>query len=131
MSLNEQQRQDLVGLYWNKALTTWEEFEVCEGAERWNMAANRMYYALYHAVCALMVHDGYPAPRHKGSKQILGEHYIVTGKMPSEYGRLYAQLATLRERADYDIIFNVDKDTLCAFKPKAKKLMDFIGDMLP
>ena len=40
------------------------------------------------------------------------------------------QLATLRERADYDIIFNADKDMISAFKPKAKELMDFIGELL-
>ncbi|MBQ0074284.1 MAG: HEPN domain-containing protein [Prevotella sp.] len=126
MSLNEQQRKDLVKLYWDKATMTWDELEICEQTKRWNMAANRMYYALYHAVCALMVHDGHPVPKHKGSKQVLGERYILTGKMPTEYGRLYAQLATLRERADYDIIFKADEDIITSFKPRAEALIKFI-----
>lgn len=45
---------------------------------------------------------------------------------PAEHGRLYAQLATLRERADYDIIFKADEDMILSFKPRAEALMKFI-----
>lgn len=58
MSLSEQQGADLVRLYWEKYQETWGELELAVEASKWNMAANRLYYALFHAITALFVKDG-------------------------------------------------------------------------
>ena len=59
MSLSEEQRKDLVSLYWEKYQETWMELELSVEAGKWNMAANRLYYALFHAISALFVKDGH------------------------------------------------------------------------
>ena len=41
MSLSEEQRKDLVSLYWEKYQETWMELELSVEAGKWNMAANR------------------------------------------------------------------------------------------
>ena len=46
MSLNAEQRSTLVKLYIDKAWATYREATVAANAESWNMAANRLYYAL-------------------------------------------------------------------------------------
>ena len=57
MSLNEQQRSDLIRLYLTKSESTWDEFLIAINAKRWNMAANRLYYSLFNIVTALLVKD--------------------------------------------------------------------------
>lgn len=53
MSLSEQQRMDLVKLYWEKYEDTWTELELSIKAAKWNMAANRLYsrYSMRQQLC--------------------------------------------------------------------------------
>ena len=69
------------------------------------MAANRLYYSLFHAATALFVNDGVEVGSHKGVKAKLGQYYIVTGKMSVDHSKFLAQMETLRDKADYNIMF--------------------------
>lgn len=130
MGLNDQNRKDLVELYWSKSMQTMEEAEVAVAAQKWSMAANRIYYALFHAVTALFVNDGYKVGTHRGAKASFGEHYIITGKLEPQYGRLFAQLETMRDKADYDIIYNATQEEVLSFLPKVKDFLEKIHCLL-
>ena len=123
MSLSEQQRANLVKLYWEKYQETWGELELAVEESKWNMAANRLYYALFHAITALFVKDGHKVGTHRGTKAAIGEHYVLTGKISPEHGRLFAQLSSLRDKADYDVIFKASENEILLFKEQA---VDFI-----
>ena len=92
MSLNDEERKTLVALELKKANETFEEIGILTTANRWSGAANRLYYAVYHAVNALLIYDGHQANTHKGSHALFNLHYIKTGILPIEYGHLYSQL---------------------------------------
>lgn len=59
MSLTGDERTTLVTLELKKALETYEEIEVLANANKWSGAANRLYYAVFHAINALLIHDGH------------------------------------------------------------------------
>jgi len=94
MGLNEENRKVLVDLYWEKATQTYLDAEWAISAKKWNVAANRIYYAAFHAVTALFIKDGFAVSSHRGSKAALGQRYVLTGKLSSQDGKLYAQLST-------------------------------------
>ncbi len=93
-------------------------------AKKWSMAANRLYYAAFHAVTALFVADGHPVGSHKGAKSVLGQYYVLTGKISTEHSKLFAQLETLREKADYNIMFEAEEKDII---PKVSKAKEFIA----
>lgn len=130
MSLDEQSRNTLVALYWNKSVNTFDELDNAIQIEKWNMAANRMYYSLFHAVTALLVKDGHKVSSHRGIKGALGLHYVTTGLIDVEEARIFAQLATLREKADYDVIFTASQDEVLKLLPHAKRLLEKIKSLL-
>jgi len=130
MSLDEQSRNTLVSLYWDKSSNTFDELENAVQNEKWNMAANRMYYALFHAITALLVKDGHQVSSHKGVKGALGLYYVTTGLISAEDARVFAQLATLRERADYDVVFSASRDSVLSLLPLSKLLLDKIKDLI-
>lgn len=130
MSLDEQSRNTLVALYWNKSVNTFDELDNAIQIEKWNMAANRMYYSLFHAVTALLVKDGHKVSSHRGVKGALGLHYVTTGLIDVEEARIFAQLATLREKADYDVIFTASQDEVLKLLPHAKRLLEKIKSLL-
>ena len=48
----------------------------------YNTAVNRLYYACFYAVNALLLKYGIPAHTHNGTKSMLGLHFVSNGKIP-------------------------------------------------
>lgn len=42
---------------------------------------------------------------HKGVVALYGQHYVKTGIMTQAEGRIYSQLQSMREKADYNCVF--------------------------
>jgi len=102
MSLDHVSRETMVSLEINKAYSTMDDCELMASNERWAGAAGRLYYAVFHAVCALLIHDGKSVKTHKGAGVTFSQHYIHTSLLPAQYGELFFQLENLREKSDYD-----------------------------
>lgn len=112
MSLTIEDRQTLVLRELKKAHEAYEDIEILKAAERWNGAANRLYYSVFHAVNALFISDGLEAGRHKSSHSLFSMHYVKTGVLPIDYGHLYNNLQKLREKSDYNCFFDVSKEDI-------------------
>ncbi len=67
----------------------------------WNACANRLYYAAFYAVSALLVKDGHLASKHSGVKALFNQHYVKPGVFDKEDGRFYSHLFDLRQEGDY------------------------------
>ena len=85
--------------------------------------ANRLYYAAYNAVTALLVANGDTAQTHSGVRHIFGLKFIKTGVLSSETGRLYHRLFSMRQTGDYDDTYDVAaEDVLPNIEPTGKLL---------
>jgi len=130
MSLNEEERTIIVRKELDRAHETFEEIEVMRQAGKWNGAANRIYYSVFHAVNALFVFDGLQTVRHKGSHALFSLHYIKTGKLPDDLGRFYNNLQTLREKSDYNCFYNVNEQDVLNGMKKAMSLINAIENYI-
>ena len=77
----------------------------CAKQVLWDNIANRLYYAAFHAVSALLINDRHPVGTHQGAVIMLHQHYVKTGILPKEDGAFYSQLQTLREKSDYNCTY--------------------------
>lgn len=130
MSLDDEKRKYLVDLYWSKSEATLDELTLAVEGEKWNMAANRLYYALFHAVSALFIKDGIKIGSHRGAKQMIGLHYVLSGKLTPEEGHFYAQMESLRERSDYDVVFQATQEEIEDYLPQAYSFVNSIKRLL-
>ncbi|MBR1512722.1 MAG: HEPN domain-containing protein [Bacteroidales bacterium] len=105
MSLNDEERRIIVGLEIEKSRRTFSEIEILRQAGLWDNIANRLYYAAFHAVSALLINDGHSVGTHQGAVVMLHQHYVRTGILSKEDGAFYSQLQTLREKADYNCTY--------------------------
>ncbi len=112
MSLTNEERQTLVRRELEKAHEAYEDIEILKDRGRWNGAANRLYYSVFHAVNALFINDGLEAVRHKTSHSLFSMHYVKTGLLPIDYGRLYNNLQRLREKSDYNCFYDVSEQDI-------------------
>lgn len=130
MSLTNEERQTIVQRELKKANETFEEIGILSAANRWSGAANRLYFAVFHAVNALFINDGLQAVRHNGSHTLFSQHYIKTGKLPAEYGRFYNRLQTLREKSEYNAFFEASQQDIEQAITPARQLIEAIERMV-
>jgi len=109
MSLNESDRQTLINLYLKKCDEMLEDARLNCSKGRWNTTANRLYYALFNAITALFISDGFSVSSHNGLKVRFGQEYVLTGLASDTDGKLLSQMETMRERADYDAAFTASE----------------------
>ena len=130
MSMTDEERATLVTLELKKAHETFEEIGILTAANKWSGAANRLYYSVFHAISALLLHDGHSVNTHNGSHAFFHLHYIKTGILPVEYGRLYNQLQTMREESDYNCVYDVNPDELKDRIGPAHNLIEKIAEII-
>jgi len=105
MSINKEERKIIVGLEIEKARKTFSEIEILRQAGLWDNIANRLYYAAFHAVSALLINDEHPVGTHQGAVVMLHQYYVKTGILSKEDGAFYSQLQTFREKSDYNCTY--------------------------
>ena len=130
MSLSDEERRIVVQLEMERANRTFSEVDVLRAESLWNGVCNRLYYAVYHAISALLIHDGHQVYTHHGSHALFGLHYIKTGVLPAEYGKLYNQLQTMREESDYNCAFEAEPQDLEDKIEPARQLIETIWKMV-
>ena len=90
------------------AFDTLEAAKVLAENESWNSAVNRLYYAAFYAVNALLVINDIHTKSHSATKSQFSMHFVKTGKFNKEYGHLLSSLFDWRQKGDYENIFNFD-----------------------
>ena len=130
MSLDETNRPVIVRLEIEKAYNTLKEADIMMRESMPSGAAGRLYYAVFHAVSALLVRDKIRVKSHKGAYTMFCLHYVNTGKVPKEYGNRYRQLEIIREETDYNCFYEITIEELQKLIPTAKEMIDTIAKML-
>lgn len=126
MSLSDEERQIIVSLEKEKALNTFAEIDILRQAGLWNNIANRLYYAAFHAVSALLINDHFNVGSHQGAVVMLHQHYVRTGRLTKEDGTFYSQLQTMREKSDYNCTYNATEEDTAPRIPLTKQFIDKI-----
>lgn len=112
MSLSNEERSLIVARELERAKEAYDDILYLQKDGRLSAAANRLYYAVFHAVSALLIKDGHQANSHNGSHILFSQLYIKTGILPSDFGTLYNNLQTLREKSDYNCFFDVSEQDI-------------------
>jgi hypothetical protein len=110
MSLKEEDRKVIVTLELEKVDKTLAQLDIQIQAGLWEMAANRLYYSLFHAVSALLINDSHEVGTHRGAVNKFSLFYVKTGIFSKEEGRLYSRLQQLREDGDYNCSIDVEQE---------------------
>ncbi len=129
-TLDEQSREALVQYRLDRADETLKEVEILAKESHFNAAANRLYYACYYAVSALLVAKGLNAQSHSGTKTLLGLHFVSKGLLPNEYGKTFSRLFEIRHSGDYDDFVFCDKEMIDEYTPKANDFINAIKALL-
>lgn len=126
MSLKEEERKVLVILELEKSDKTLAEMDIQLQNSLWGLAANRLYYSLFHAVSALLICDKHEVGTHRGAVNKFSLFYVKEGLFTVSEGKLYSQLQKLREDGDYNCSIDVDQSDVEQKVLPAKQLISHI-----
>ena len=130
MSLSDEERKALVLYRIEKARNTFNQTQTIVPMGYWNMIANRLYYAAYYAVSALLLNEGFTVQTHHGIIQMLGLHFIKTGRVPKDLGILYGRLFSMRQTGDYGDTFDLTENEILPLVNPTEELIKAISQLI-
>jgi len=125
--VKEGQLLDLIQYRLDRARETFEEALLMQREEHWNTCANRLYYACFYAVTALLTRNGLSSSKHTGVKALFNQHFVKTGQVSRENGKLYNQLFEDRQEGDYVDFVLFDRETVEPWIPKVEQFIESIS----
>ena len=84
---------------------------------------NRLYYACFYAVIALLLKNEIETLTHDGARTQFGLKFVKTGIIDKKYGLLFSKLFDYRQKGDYGDLFNFDEDTIAPLLPKVDEFI--------
>lgn len=126
MSLSDEERRIIVELEIERAEKITEQFDILREQHFWDTLVNRMYYAVFHAVSALLIHNALQVHTHRGALNAFNKEFVRTGIFSIEEGRLFSQLEGLRERGDYNCFIDASEDEVVPLIEPLKALINKI-----
>lgn len=122
--------EDYIKYRIQKANETIKEVEILIDNKLWNTAVNRMYYACFYSVGALLLSKGIRTSTHSGCIQKFGEHFIKKSVISRDLGRHYSILYESRLKGDYDDFKDFDKNTTLELLDPSKQLIKKIEKLI-
>lgn len=130
MALTDDERNALVAYRLEKARETMLQVRGVLPLRYWEIIANRLYYAAFYAVSALLISEGIETRGHNGVIQMFGLHFIKPGRVPQDDGKLYSRLFSLRLKGDYSDNYNLVEEDVIPMVEPTDQLIQRIAVML-
>jgi len=128
--MNHEDRISLVNYRISKAEQTLKEVDVLIGNYLWNTAVNRIYYANFYAVSALLISRNIRAVTHAGVRQMLSLHFVKTNIIDRDLGKFYSYIFDMRHTADYADYIDYNESQVMPLIEPSKKLINEISRIL-
>lgn len=77
---------------------------------------------------ALLVLNNIEGKTHATTKRQFSLQFVKTGKFDKRFGRLLNELYDWRQKADYEVIFDYDKDSVFPFFEPVKEMLNLINE---
>lgn len=122
--------RDLVLHRLERAEETLEDARVLAEAGRWNACVNRLYYACFYAVSALLMLDGLSSSKHSGVRSFFNQRYVKPGRIPKNMAQIYNDLFERRQEGDYVDFVSFDQAQVLPWVPKAEDLVMHITKLV-
>jgi uncharacterized protein (UPF0332 family) len=103
--------KDLIDYRREKAAETLENARVSLEKKHLFSAVNRVYYALFYEISALLKTKNLSSPKHSGIRALFNQHFVKTGIVEVEIGKFYSDMFVFRQKGDYeDFIYFKEND---------------------
>lgn len=126
----EKRQLDLSAYRIEKAEDDLETAELTFQNDKFSQSINRSYYAMFHAVRALLALDKFDSKKHTGVISFFNQHYIKPGKIETEYSGMLTAAFKIRSKSDYNDFFIAAREDAHIQLENAKKFLKKIDEYI-
>ena len=123
-------KQELINHRVQRSQETFEDAILLASKEHWSSVVNRLYYAAFYAVSALLLQMDVYSKTHTGLKSKFHEHFIKTQKLSYGAGKIYDELFSYRQDGDYSDFITYTKEEIGILISDADLLLTEIKTLL-
>lgn len=124
MSLSTEDRQAIIEYRIERALETFLEAKYVAAGNFWNLAANRLYYSVYYACVALLLKSNISTTSHAGVIRMMNLHFVRSGILDMEEGKLLKRLFRMRQTGDYDDLNDWGSEDILPYMESTENLIN-------
>ncbi len=122
-----QEKEALIRYRIEKARETLEDAGILAEAHRWNPCVNRLYYACFYAVTALLLKDGLSSSKHTGVRGLFNQYYVKQGRISRDIAVIYNDLFERRQESDYMDFIKFEEIQVRPWLPKVDSFIQTIA----
>jgi hypothetical protein len=129
--MNEKDQKERFVKYWiEKCLQSLEAAEDDLIAGRLSFSVNRIYYACFYIVSALLLQRDLKFKKHSGVKASFHKNFVRQGLVSPDDGRFYNKLFEARQRGDYIEFVYFKKPQVEEWLNEAKRFVNKIKRLI-
>lgn len=113
-----------------KAKEAYSDAELLAKNSSWNACVNRLYYACFYSVNALLLKHGFEAKTHNGIRTLFFREFIKTEKLDKKFGELYSDLFDWRNKGDYSDFIDFRSEDVTPLLEKTNDFLNIIENYL-
>jgi uncharacterized protein (UPF0332 family) len=115
--------KDIVFYRLERAREALSEAELLRNSGKLLATVNRLYYACFYAISAYFVQQNLKAFTHAGLKSAFNKELVQHGKVGLAEGRLFNQLFSFRQDADYKDFVKFEDNEVAQIFPEVEKMV--------
>jgi uncharacterized protein (UPF0332 family) len=121
---------ELIRYRLSRAKETLEEANELVNSGHLYGAANRIYYACFYSVVALILTKSLSSSKHSGAIGLFNKNFVKTGDIPREMGKFYSRMFDNRLESDYGELIEIEPDEIKQDLAAAAEFIDLIAAMI-
>jgi uncharacterized protein len=95
-----------------------------------NTFVNRLYYACFYAVSALVLCRDFSTSEHSGLRSFFHQTFVKTGIISAELGKIYDKLYDNRQKGDYADLVKFEKEQVLSWFKEAEAFVAAVEGIL-
>ena len=117
-------KENLIKYRRERAAGTLEDARTMFERKRWLSTVNRIYYALFYEVIALLQTRDLSAHKHTGVRALFNQHFIKTGIVNVDIGKFFNKMFDFRQKGDYQDFIYFEEEDVNDWMEKAEKYIN-------
>ena len=93
-------------------------------------ALNRIYYAMFYEVLALLLTRDLSSAKHTGVRALFNEHFVKADIVPVELGRLFSRMYDFRQKSDYGDFVTIQQEKVHEWLGQADAFIEQIDAII-
>jgi uncharacterized protein (UPF0332 family) len=114
----------------NRADESLDEALILFEKDHINTFVNRLYYACFYTVTALLLSKGLSSSKHSGVRALFHQNFVKNELINIELGKFYDKLFDTRQKGDYADLVYFDKKEVGSWFDEAKKFVSSIKNII-